>query len=85
MNTADNAHNEATLLCAVHEGYQDLPTFLYIANSLHLLCVAKGDVGIRDVGSSGGRLHWRAGEPGPAKGSVSTMDSGCLWQPRGMP
>lgn len=50
MHTADNAHDEATLLCAVHEGHQDLATFLYVTNSLHLLRVAKGSVGLREAG-----------------------------------
>lgn len=63
MNTADNAHNEAALLCAIHEGHQDLATFFYVANSLHLLHVEKGSTGLRkagDVGGNGERLLWRA-------------------------
>ena len=28
---------EASLLCAVHEGHQDLAAFLYVTNTLHLL------------------------------------------------
>lgn len=81
MHTADNAHNEAALLCAVHEGHQDLATFLYVADSLYLLHVAKGSTGLRnagDVGGNGGRLLWKAGGRQPAKGSVSTVDGGCF-------
>lgn len=76
MYTADNAYNEATLLCAVHEGHQDLAPFLYVADPLHLLHVAKGRVGLRearDVGGYYGRLLWRAGELQPARGSASWM------------
>lgn len=37
MHAAYDAHDEASLLCAVHEGHQDLAAFLYVTNTLHLL------------------------------------------------
>lgn len=37
MHTAYDAHNEAALLRAVHEGHQDLPTLHDVPSSFHLL------------------------------------------------
>ena len=37
VHAAYDAHDEASLLCAVHEGHQDLAAFLYVTNTLHLL------------------------------------------------
>lgn len=54
MHTADDSHNEAALLRAVHEGHQDLAPFLYIADPLYLLHVAKGSVGLREPGDLDG-------------------------------
>lgn len=81
MHTADNAHDEAALLCAIHEGHQDLATFLYVANSLHLLHVAKGSTGLRkagDVGNGGGLL-WRAEGDSLRRGRSAPWTAGtCL-------
>lgn len=37
MHAAYDAHDEAPLLCAIHEGHQDLASFLYVTNTFHLL------------------------------------------------
>lgn len=37
MHTAYDAHDEAALLGAVHEGHQDLAALLDVTNALHLL------------------------------------------------
>lgn len=47
MHAAYDAHDEAALLRAVHEGHQDLASFLYVTNTLHLLQEKKRPCGPR--------------------------------------
>lgn len=71
MHATYDAHDEASLLCAVHEGHQDLATLLYVANALHLLQEEKrasepqrGVARHLDGSVRGG--PWEAGGAGPA-------------------
>lgn len=61
MHAAYDAHDEATLLSAVHEGHQDLASFLYVPDSLHLLHEDEaGKEGSEGQGGRG-RVLWVAG------------------------
>ena len=83
MHAAYDAHNEASLLCAVHEGHQDLAAFLCVTNTLHLLQEEKRVCGPRREGVRATWMViikeslWKVGGAGPVlvQSALQTADT----------
>ena len=80
MHATYDAHDEAPLLCAVHEGHQDLATLLYVTNALHLLQEGKracepGRERARQLDGSFGKGSVERRKSWASASEFSTMDS----------